>query len=209
MSKTITEFDGFRIKNALTTKKELAAAGKTPEEIAQGLGEALKLEGDKLKWLLSALEVVEGREGSLKRVVVYAVEEGKTAPSGAVQKEDKHFLAEYFYVPQKQERKGREGRDGDKRGGKRGGKRGKGRDGGRGGRGDRRPPRGPGAGDPAQQNAAGGAPGEKREKRGDRRPPRGPRPDRGPKPAGEQKPAQKDEAASKSPGSSDSAPTQA
>jgi len=184
MSKTITEFDGFRIKNALTTKKELAAAGKTPEEIAQGLGEALKLEGDKLKWLLSALEVVEGREG-------------------------KHFLAEYFYVPQKQERKGREGRDGDKRGGKRGGKRGKGRDGGRGGRGDRRPPRGPGAGDPAQQNAAGGAPGEKREKRGDRRPPRGPRPDRGPKPAGEQKPAQKDEAASKSPGSSDSAPTQA
>lgn len=199
MSKTITEFDSFRLKNALNTKKELAAAGKTPEEIPAALGEALKLEGDKLKWFLAALELAEARIDNLKRVVVYAAEEGKSAPSGAVQKEDKYFLAEFFYTPQPK-RESRGGRDGDKRGGKggkgRGGKggRGGGRDGDKrgGGRGGRGGERGRGGdhvpvqvvGGPEAGAAAAPGGGEKREKRGPRPPraPVGPRPTSKPAP---------------------------
>lgn len=137
--KTLTEFDGFRLKNALTLKKELAAAGKTPEELPAALGEALKLEGDKLTLFLNALAVAEERTDHLKRVVVYAAEEGKSAPKGAVEKDGNYFFSEFFFVPQARSDRGA-GHDRGRRDGKRGGKgRGKGgrggRDGGRGGRG--------------------------------------------------------------------------
>src|SRR5262245_23683379 len=113
MAKTLTEFDGFRIRNAVTTKAELTKAGKTAEELPAAMGEELKLEGDKLTLFLAALEVAEGRHAALKRIVVYAPEEGKAAPSGAVEKDGKYFLAEFFYVPQKEpKRRGR----GDERG---------------------------------------------------------------------------------------------
>lgn len=119
--KTLTEFDGFRLKNALQTKKELTAAGKTAEELPQAMGEALKLEGDKLTHLLAALELAEGHPEHLKRVVVYTVEEGQKAPNGAVQKGDKWYLAEFFYTPAPK-RKAREEHADGRRG------RGKGRD---------------------------------------------------------------------------------
>lgn len=159
--KTLTEFDGFRLKNALNTKKELIAAGKTPEELPAALGEALKLEGDKLSLMLAALEVAETRSDNIKRIVVFAAEEGKPGPKGAVQKEDKHFLAEYFFSPQAQPRGPREGRDGGRGG--RGGKKGRGgKRGGRGGReggGDRGPRR---EGAPAEASREGGGGGERR-----------------------------------------------
>lgn len=132
--KTLTEFDGFRLKTALEKKKELVAAGKTAEELPAALGEALKLEGDKLTLMLNALELAEGKGQNLKRIVVFTIAEGKTAPSGAIQKNDKFYLAEFFYTaPQGKPARGRDG----ERGGGRGG-RGDRKKGGRGGRGDRK-----------------------------------------------------------------------
>lgn len=183
MLKTHTEFDGFRLKAALEKKAELTKAGKTAEELPAALGEALKLEGDKLALLLAALEVAESRPDNLKRVVVFNAEEGKPGPSGAVQKGEKWFLSEFFYVPQAQPRRGRGGRD-DRGEGKRGGK--KGRRGGR--RGDRDRDRGrtgdraPGAERSASENKKEGGPGggEAGAKEGGRG--RRPRGDRGPRP---------------------------
>lgn len=172
--KTLTEFDGFALKNALAKKKELTDAGKTAEELPAALGEALKLEGDRLTFMMAAMEVAESRLDGLKRVVVYTVDEGKTAPKGAVQKGEKHYLAEYFFTAQPK-RAG--GRDGDRpgRGGKRGGKGDKrgGKRGERGGGGGRgRGPRPEGA--PAEGGAEARAPREAR----------GPRENRGPRPQG-------------------------
>lgn len=158
--KTLTEFDGFSLRNAMTKKQELLASGKTPEELPQAMGEALKVEGDRLSFLLAALAVIEGRSDNLKRVVVYSVDEGKAAPKGTVEKDGKHFLAEYFFVPQakkEQRRDGRRPRDGKGRGKKRGGRDGR----------NRGPRREAGAG-------TGGAPGtpEAAPKRNDARRPR-------------------------------------
>lgn len=167
--RTVTEFDGFLLNRALNAKKELVAAGKAPEELPAAMGEALKVEGDKLTMLLHALEVVDGRTDKLKRVIVYALNEGEAAPSGTVAKGDKQMLAEYFYTPApKQQERGRGGPRDGKRGG-RGGRGGKGK-----GRGDRdRGRSGPGGGGERRD----AKPGEERKDRKPR-PPRGPRTDK-------------------------------
>ncbi|MEW6056544.1 MAG: hypothetical protein AB1540_08000 [Bdellovibrionota bacterium] len=164
--KTITEFDGFTLKNALSKKKELLAGGKAAEELPQALGEALKLEGDKLTYFLHALEVAEAKSDNLKRVIVLAVDEGKTAPNGAVQKAERHYLAEFFYTPAPKRPARSEGP-------------GKGRNKKRGRKGGRRRPQEEGKGQVARDGKTdAGAPSSNREQR-----PRGPRrPQRGPKP---------------------------
>lgn len=181
--KTLTEFDGFRLKNALSKKTELTTAGKTAEELPAALGEELKLEGDKLTHFLAALEVAEARPDGIKRVVVFSVDEGKSAPKGALQKGDKWYLAEYFAsAPTRQGRNNNR----DDRGGR--GK-GKGKGKGRGGRdrGDRRGGGG-GRGERPEANAAAGTSGEAGKEGGERRPRR--RPPRGPRrEGGEGKPA--------------------
>jgi hypothetical protein len=185
MAKTLTEFDGFRIRNAATTKAELVKAGKTAEELSAAMGEALKLDGDKLTLLLAALDVAEGRQASLKRVVVYAPEEGKPAPSGAIEKDGKYFLAEFFYVPQAQPKRHGRGDERGERKGKGRGKRGRGGDRGRDERRGRgpRPTGAPGeqpqaaAGAPAGEKSGEGRPEGDRSRRRRRRPPRGPRPE--------------------------------
>ena len=153
--KTLTEFDGFSLRNAITKKKELVAAGKTAEELPPALGEALKVEGDRLTLLLAAVELTEAKTDQLKRVVVYSVEEGKSAPKGTVEKDGKHFLTEYFFTPstQKAPREDR-GRGGgrDKKGGRGGG--GKGRGPKREGAGA-----GPGGGGPGRSAGGPGGPG--------------------------------------------------
>lgn len=176
--KTLTEFDGFSLRNAITKKKELLAAGKTAEELPQALGEALKVEGDRLTLLLAAVELTESKTDQLKRVVVYSVEEGKSAPKGTVEKDGKHFLTEFFFAPSSQkaprDEKGRGGGR-DKKGGRGGKPRGGGQKreagGGPGGP-NRGAPSGPGRGAP---NAPGrGGPGGGAGGGGgrDRRPPR-------------------------------------
>lgn len=143
--RTLTEFTGMQLKNGFAKLQELATAGKSAEELNQGMGEAFKYEGDKLKWFLFAIEVATGKFEGLKRVLVHQLAEGENAPTGAVQKEAWHLVAEGFVAPSKplpEERGARGGRDGKGRGGKRGG----GRDGGKG-----RGPRGDGeSGRPAR-----------------------------------------------------------
>ena len=101
------------------------------------MGEALKLEGDKLTHLLRSLEMIGTKFENLKRVVVYTLHEGETLPSGIIQKEGHCYLVEYFPPlggqRDAQEPQDKNPRDGKSRGGKRGGKR----------DGDNRAPRGP------------------------------------------------------------------
>lgn len=144
--KTLTEFATPTLKNAHEKRQELIAAGKTPEELPAALGEVLKLEGDKLTFILAALEAVGEKTHDLKRVVVSSLAEGEKAPSSAKLIGEKYYTVEYYppiHKPGQQKPqaelhgKGRGGRDG-KKGGKRGDRKG----GDRKGAGDRGP-RGP------------------------------------------------------------------
>lgn len=145
--KTITEFAPINLKNAAKTQQELQASGKAPEEMPQALGEALKLEGDRLTFLTNALEATNGKFDDLKRVLVVSLNEGEKAPSGATQKGDHFYIVEYYPPIAKKGAKGPEMR-GPGKGGRdrKGGRRGKGRGGDRGG--DRRGGR-EGSGKPA------------------------------------------------------------
>ena len=175
--KTLTEFAVITLKNAADKKQELTTAGKTAEELPAALGEALKVEGDKLTYLLAALETVGEKTRDLKRVIVSSLNEGETAPSAAKLVGDKYYTVEYFVKmstqPPKPER--------DERGGRRGGRDGK-KGGGRGGPGGDRGVRGgergfggaPG-GDRGGPGGGGGAGG-----RGGERGPRAPRAPQGP-----------------------------
>lgn len=162
--KTLTEFAVVTLKNALQKKQELTTAGKTAEELPAAMGEALKLEGDKLTYLMGALEALgEKAHNDLKRIVVSSLNEGESAPSNAKLIGEKYYTVEHYTSmkmtppPREEERGGRGGRggrDGKGRGG-RDGKPGGGRDGKPGGD---RGSRGPGGGDRAPRGAAGGAP---------------------------------------------------
>lgn len=130
--KTLTEFFGPALKTALKAKEDLVAAGKTAEELPAAIGEALKVEGDKLKHLLSALEAVGSKWGDLKRVVVLGLNEGEKAPGQAQLIGEAYFVTEY-YAPVGKPVAARGGRD-DSRGGRGDKKRGGGKREGRGGR---------------------------------------------------------------------------
>lgn len=164
--KTITEFFGMSLKTiaekvpgitaeATTTATEaLKAEGKSEEEMAAALPEAIKaavaakfaeqkLEGDKLAMCLAAIEVAKGVRGNLKRIVVMTGAEGEKAPAGAKEIDGKFYVAELFpeaaRAAPKDDRGDRFGGKGkrDGKGGK-GGRDGKGRgDGERAPRGDR------------------------------------------------------------------------
>lgn len=145
--KTLTEFVAFSLKTAQKTKEELVAAGKTAEVLTAAMGESLKLEGDKLSHLISALDAVESKWDDLKRVVVLALNEGEAAPQNARQVGSFAFLVEH-YGPVGGVKKAGADRDDKRRGGKggRGGRDGRG-GGGRGG--ERRPPKAGGNAGPA------------------------------------------------------------
>lgn len=154
--KTLTEFFGPKLTVAQdkmpvwkdeATKaatEALTAEGKTAEDIAAALPGAVpvklleklaieeKLEGDKGKWFLKALELAEGKKGRIKRIVVSQLAEGEKAPSGSVTVEDKVFIVEFFPEPPRAARPGKDRFEGKGRGDRKGG-RGKGK-GGRGGR---------------------------------------------------------------------------
>jgi len=141
--KTLTEFQAVQLKNAAKVKQELVAAGKTPEELPQAMGEALKMEGDKLNFLLNALDLTLQKTNDLKRVVVMTLNEGETAPSNAQKKGDHYYFVEFYPpLPGAHPPRGRQGQgDRDQRGG-RGGPGGRGK-----GRGDRDKGKGGGRGD--------------------------------------------------------------
>jgi hypothetical protein len=93
--KSVTEFASFTLTKGLSTKAALTTEGKTPEEIQQGLGEAFKLEGDKLKYFITALDVASQHSENLKRVLVVSLAEGESAPSKATKVEELHFVPDF------------------------------------------------------------------------------------------------------------------
>ena len=118
--KSITEFQNFTLIKAIKTKAALTAEGKTPEEISAGLGEAFKLEGDKLKHFVNALEVAATAGENLKRVIVLSLAEGEAAPAKATQVEEFHYLPELLvqtkYVAPTADKGGRGGKGGGGKG---------------------------------------------------------------------------------------------
>lgn len=122
----VTEFASFTLAKGLTTRAALLAEGKSPEEIQQGLGEAFKFEGDKLKHFINSLDVAEANQAKLKRVVVITLNEGENAPAKATKVDDVYYGPEFLTEarPAAEKSEGRGGRGG--RGGGRGGPGGRG-----------------------------------------------------------------------------------
>lgn len=94
--KSITEFPVHKLNQGLKAKADLAAAGKTPEEIQASLGETFKLEGDKLKFFINACEVAGQNLERLARVLVVSLNEGESAPPKAVQFEEHHYIPDFM-----------------------------------------------------------------------------------------------------------------
>lgn len=136
--KTLTEFDSLKINQVIKRQTELAAESKTDEEQKVAIGEALKVEGEKLDRLLAAVDVAKKKPNFLKRVVVLQLAEGEKAPGQAVLVGELYYLCEYFPQPVSKQPAKR-----DFKGGPRGKGKGKGK--GRGRRGDRRPQNSEGA----------------------------------------------------------------
>ena len=109
--KTLTEFTGFALREALSKSKEiqvaLGAEGKTAEELATAqqdtlnafLAEKYKLEGERLGLFTKAMELSAKKPKeleNLKRVVVYSLAEGEKVP-GSVHADAGHgFMGEYL-----------------------------------------------------------------------------------------------------------------
>ena len=124
--KLVTEFPSYTLTKALAAKAALATEGKTPEEIEASLGETFKLEGDKLKFFVNALNVANDNSTNLKRVFVATLAEGENIPAKAVKVEEHHYIPEFLSAPKPVFDKnakpaGRGGRQGGGKGDKKGG----------------------------------------------------------------------------------------
>lgn len=131
--KAVTEFSNFKLQQGLKAKTELAAGGKSPEEIEAGLGETMKLEGEKLKYFVNALEVATPNLEKLTRVVVMSANEGEAGPAKATQIDNFFYVTEFVPTAKPAAEKT------DDRGGRGGGRGGRGGPGGGKGRGGDRP----------------------------------------------------------------------
>ncbi len=97
--KSITEFWAVNLTKGIKTKTDLAAAGKTPEEIQTEIGTAFKMEGDKLKHFMNAMEVAAQNPEKLGRVLVVSLNEGETAPPKGVKMDESHYIPEFASDP--------------------------------------------------------------------------------------------------------------
>jgi hypothetical protein len=114
--KSVTEFWNVTLLKGLKAKEALVAAGKSAEEIAQGIGEAFKMEGDKLKHFINAMEVAIAHPEKLQRVLVVTLAEGENAPQKATKVEEHHYVPDFV-----KENKPAEAKDA-KGGGRKGGR---------------------------------------------------------------------------------------
>lgn len=126
--KAVTEFASFTINAATKAKAALEAEGKSAEDVQASLGTTYKCEGEKLGYLMKAIEVAATGPQNLKRVLVMKLAEGESAPPKSVAGEDGICYVAESQVeirkeqPKRDERGGRGGKGrGDKgRGGDRG-----------------------------------------------------------------------------------------
>jgi hypothetical protein len=114
--KSVTEFANFNLTQGLKTKASLLAEGKTAEEIQVGLGEAFKIEGDRLKYFVNALDIASQNQEGLKRVLVLSLAEGENAPAKSTKIEELVYVPEFHVHLNRPPDKKSDGRD--KRGGK-------------------------------------------------------------------------------------------
>ena len=136
--KAVTEFANFTLSKALETHKQLAAEGKSPEDIQTSLGETYKLEGEKLGFFVKALEVAGAKPENLKRVIIMRLNEGEAAPAKSTQVEDIAYVPEYHVDP-KARAAAMKAADDAKKGGRNGRGGGRGNDRGGGGKGKESP----------------------------------------------------------------------
>lgn len=133
--KTITEFSGFVLKEAIAKKAALIAEGKTEEEAQATINEQLKLADEaKIAFYKNAVDMTSSRIDRVKRVLVsLKSSDTEKVPEAFAEREGHFYLVEYFASADS--RAPAQGRDNDRfdRGGR--GKGRGGRDGG--GRGDR------------------------------------------------------------------------
>lgn len=127
--KLVTEFSYFTLNKGLAAKTALSGEGKSPEEIETSLGETFKLEGEKLKYFVNALNVAGENTTGLKRVFVATLAEGENVPAKATKVDDHYFIPEFVAAPKAAPADakgagGRGGRGGRGAGGPRGEKKG-------------------------------------------------------------------------------------
>ena len=144
--KTITEFSGFTLKDAITKKAALLTEGKTEEEAQASINELLKLDEAKAPFYKNVVDMTNSRVDRVKRVVVATKgSETEKVPESYVEREGNFYLVEFYpdpnarSAPRFDDRDQGRGRGGNDRG--RGGRGGgdRGREGGGGFGGDRRP----------------------------------------------------------------------
>ena len=114
--KSVTEFPVFKLVQVIKTKADLVAAGKTPEEVQQAVGETYKMEGDKLKHFINAADVASQNMDKLFRVLVVSLAEGESIPPKAAKVEEHYYVPEFQKeakpVVNKNDLKAAAGRDG-------------------------------------------------------------------------------------------------
>jgi len=182
--KTLTEFSGFTLKEALAKKSALIAEGKSEEEVLAAIHEQLKLDEAKAGFYKNVVDMTSSRIDRVKRVVVaLKATETEKVPEAYMEREGHFYLVEYFPTADSRARMGASDRDdrggrggrGNDRGGSRGpsdrGERGPGR--------EARPPRPEGGATSASIIVNPVDPTKAARPQVDRkRPPRGPRPER-------------------------------
>lgn len=99
--KAVTEFPNHTLAKGIQAKAALTTEGKTPEEIEQSMGEMFKLEGDKLKCFITALDVANENMEKLIRVRIIKFDEGETIPPKATKVDDVHYVPVFGAPPGK------------------------------------------------------------------------------------------------------------
>jgi len=145
--KTITEFSGFTLKDAINKKAAMIAEGKSEDEAQTAINELLKLlDETKVAFYKNAVDMSKSRIDQVKRVVVAVKStDAEKVPEAFSEREGNFYLVEFFSQSVPAGRGRQDERD------DRGGRHSRGRDGGRGrggeGRGERpqspRPERAP------------------------------------------------------------------
>ena len=97
--KSVTEFWSAVLVRGINAKTALAAESKTPEEIQQNIGETFKLEGDKLKYFMGAMDVASKNMEKLSRVLVVSYAEGESANPKATKIEEMYYIPEFQKDP--------------------------------------------------------------------------------------------------------------
>lgn len=93
--KSVTEFFTHKLVKGIESKTALEAEGKTPEEIQASIGEAFKLEGDKLKHFLNSMTVATEHMENLARIQVISLNEDEAAPAKSIKIEDHHYIPDF------------------------------------------------------------------------------------------------------------------